>query len=152
MNPEEFCPKLTSVLASCGVAIVFLPHIGGSFLHGATFYDKDKIVLGLTVRGKDADKFWFSLFHELGHILLGHLENKNGTYIIPKIDTQISTMLNFISVKIDLQKSINVTIGKDINNIGFITSASKYPIDKIPNVNKAPGHLHGLIPFCSNAW
>ena len=79
MNPEEFCPKLTSVLASCGVAIVFLPHIGGSFLHGATFYDKDKIVLGLTVRGKDADKFWFSLFHELGHILLGHLENKNGT-------------------------------------------------------------------------
>ncbi len=24
-----------------------------------------KIVIGLTVRGKDADKFWFSLFHEI---------------------------------------------------------------------------------------
>ena len=79
MDPKVFCPKLTSLLASCGIAIVFLPHIGGSFLHGATFYDKDKIVLGLTVRGKDADKFWFSLFHELGHILLGHLSNENGT-------------------------------------------------------------------------
>lgn len=79
MDPEDFCPKLTSILADCGIAIVFLPHIGGSFLHGATFYDKDKIVLGLTVRGKDADKFWFSLFHELGHILLGHLSNANGT-------------------------------------------------------------------------
>lgn len=33
----------------------------------------NKIVIGLTVRGKDADKFWFSLFHELGHILLGHI-------------------------------------------------------------------------------
>ena len=79
MDPEVFCPKIMSVLADCGVAIVFLPHIGGSFLHGATFYDKDKIILGLTVRGKDADKFWFSLFHELGHILLGHLSNSNGT-------------------------------------------------------------------------
>lgn len=78
MDPNEFCPKLVSILADCGLAIVFLPHIGGSFLHGATFYDKNKIVIGLTVRGKDADKFWFSLFHEIGHILLGHL-NQDGT-------------------------------------------------------------------------
>lgn len=32
----------------------------------------------MTVRGKDADKFWFSLFHEIGHIVLDHI-NKNGT-------------------------------------------------------------------------
>lgn len=75
-DPVEFCPKLISILANCGIALVFLPHIGGSFLHGATFYDKNKIVIGLTVRGKDADKFWFSLFHELGHIILGHLNQE----------------------------------------------------------------------------
>lgn len=78
-NPEEFCPRLIEMLADCGIALVFLPHIGGSFLHGATFYDRNKIVVGLTVRGKDADKFWFSLFHELGHILKGHLSNFEGT-------------------------------------------------------------------------
>ena len=27
----------------------------------------------LTARGKDADKFWFSLFHEISHIALGHV-------------------------------------------------------------------------------
>lgn len=81
MNPADFCPRLIEMLASCGIALVFLPHIGGSFLHGATFYDGDKIVVGLTVRGKDADKFWFSLFHELGHILLGHINQSNGTTI-----------------------------------------------------------------------
>ena len=27
----------------------------------------------LTARGKDADKFWFSLFHEIAHIALGHV-------------------------------------------------------------------------------
>ena len=79
MNPSDFCPKLIELLSGCGIALVFLPHIGGSFLHGATFYDGKKIVVGLTVRGKDADKFWFSLFHELGHILLGHINQPNGT-------------------------------------------------------------------------
>lgn len=78
-EPSVFCPKLVGLLSECGIAIVFLPHIGGSFLHGATFYDKNKIVIGLTVRGKDSDKFWFSLFHEIGHVLKGHISNINGT-------------------------------------------------------------------------
>lgn len=77
-DPKEFCPKLSTLLADCGVAIVYLPHIRGSFLHGATFMDGDKIVVGMTVRGKDADKFWFSLFHELAHILCGHIGRTNG--------------------------------------------------------------------------
>ena len=42
-------------------------------------YDMNKIIIGLTVRGKDADKFWFSLFHEIGHILLGHINKIGGT-------------------------------------------------------------------------
>ena len=78
-DPKDFCPRLITLLADCGIALVFLPHIGGSFLHGATFYDKNKIVIGLTVRGKDADKFWFSLFHEIGHILYGHIGKLEGT-------------------------------------------------------------------------
>ena len=78
MAPEVFCKKLRQILSECGIALVFLPLIGGSFLHGATFYDMNKIVIGLTVRGKDADKFWFSLFHELGHILLGHINKPEG--------------------------------------------------------------------------
>lgn len=41
--------------------------------------DGNKIVVGLTASGKDADKFWFSLFHELAHIALGHVGQPNGT-------------------------------------------------------------------------
>lgn len=72
-EPEIFCGELCEKMAACGIALVFLPHIEGSFLHGATFYDGAKIVMSLTVRGKDADRFWFSLFHEIGHIILGHI-------------------------------------------------------------------------------
>lgn len=78
-SPDFFCEKLVEKLASCGIALVFLPHIGGSFLHGATFYEGNKIVMGLTVRGKYADKFWFSLFHELHHVISGHIINVGET-------------------------------------------------------------------------
>ena len=79
LKPEEFCPQIKKCLADCGIALVFLPHLKGSFLQGATFMDGNKIVVGLTARGKDADKFWFSLFHELAHIALGHVGQPNGT-------------------------------------------------------------------------
>ena len=79
IKPEIFSLELKKELAECGIALVFVPHLKGSFLQGATFMDGNKIVVGLTARGKDADKFWFSLFHELAHIILGHVNQLNGT-------------------------------------------------------------------------
>ncbi len=79
MDTAKFCPRLKDSLASCGVALIFLPHLKDSFLHGATFIDRNKIVVGLTTRRKDADIFWFSLFHELAHIVLGHIKRAEGT-------------------------------------------------------------------------
>ena len=79
MKPKDFCPRLKSMLAEVGVALIFLPHLKGSFLQGASFVDGGKLVVGMTARGKDADKFWFSLFHELAHIILGHINQINGT-------------------------------------------------------------------------
>ena len=79
MKPSVFAPELKTMLAECGVALVFLPHLQGSFLQGATFIDGSRIVTGLTARGKDADKFWFSFFHEMAHIALGHIGQMNGT-------------------------------------------------------------------------
>ena len=79
LKPKEFCPQIKKCLADCGIALVFLPHLKGSFLQGASFMDGNKIVVGLTARGRDADKFWFSLFHELAHIALGHVGQPDGT-------------------------------------------------------------------------
>ena len=80
MNPADFCPKLIEMLSGCGIALVFLPHIGGSFLHGATFCDGNKIAVGLTVRGKDADKIP-GLVYFMNSVIfcLGHINQSDGT-------------------------------------------------------------------------
>lgn len=77
-TPDVFCPQLDQILADCGIALILLPHMRGSFLHGASFKDGKKVVMGLTVRGRDVDRFWFSLFHELDHILEQHIDKPHG--------------------------------------------------------------------------
>lgn len=70
-SPPKFQKKMEEGFAKVGVAIVIVPHLPKTCAHGASFWlNKDKVVLMTTIRGKWADIFWFSLFHELGHILL----------------------------------------------------------------------------------
>ena len=71
-SPEEFSDDLVEILRLCGISLVFVPHLKGTYLHGATFKQNGKPIIALTIRGKDADKFWFSFFHEIGHIILEH--------------------------------------------------------------------------------
>jgi HTH-type transcriptional regulator/antitoxin HigA len=74
--PGQFEPELHKILADAGVVLVLAPHLSKTYAHGATFWlSRDKAVLMLTLRGSWADVFWFSLFHELGHILL-HLSKQ----------------------------------------------------------------------------
>lgn len=80
-TPKEFSEELNNLLAKCGIALVYLNHFGESGVNGATFVDGKKIVLGLSVRGNYADSFWFSLFHELYHIIAGDVFEKERTDI-----------------------------------------------------------------------
>lgn len=72
--------KCKELLASCGVAFVLMPHFKNTGAQGATFWlnNKNKAVLMMSLRGKNSDKFWFSFFHEIGHILL---HNKREIFI-----------------------------------------------------------------------
>lgn len=80
--PEDFCSKLESICALCGVAVVFVPHIKGTYAHGATkWLSPQKAMIQLSIRGSYSDIFWFSFFHELGHVLL---HSKKQTFIADK--------------------------------------------------------------------
>ena len=69
-NPEVFLPRLSNIFAECGVAFVLLPHLKNSGINGVVkWVSHDRVVLAMNDRRAYADTFWFSLFHELGHVL-----------------------------------------------------------------------------------
>ena len=69
-KPEVFEPRVKSELAACGVALVLLPHLQKTYAHGATRWaTPEKVIVQLSLRGSWADIFWFTLCHELGHVL-----------------------------------------------------------------------------------
>ena len=70
-DPKDFLPRLHTVLAQCGVGFVLQKHLPKTYVNGATFWlAHDKAVLIMSLRGSWADIFWFSLFHEIGHLVL----------------------------------------------------------------------------------
>lgn len=67
---DDFMPRLSQLLLDCGIVLVILPHLSASGLNGACkIFKNGSVLLLLTDRNKRADIFWFSLMHELGHII-----------------------------------------------------------------------------------
>lgn len=83
--PEEFFPKMVDICASCGIALVIVPHISKTYVCGATQWKDYKAIVQLSVRGGRADIFWFTFFHEIAHILIHekrefHLQGYNESF------------------------------------------------------------------------
>lgn len=58
-----------------GIPLVILPHLPHTYLDGACFRaPSGRAVIGLTLRHDRLDNFWFTLTHELAHVLL-HLDD-----------------------------------------------------------------------------
>lgn len=75
-DPSVFEPNMRRLCAEAGVALVFVSELPGTHLSGATrWMSKDKALIILSLRHKRDDHFWFSFFHEAGHIVLGSKKN-----------------------------------------------------------------------------
>ncbi len=73
---EEFL----SQLANTGVKFLVLSHLPKTYIDGASFYDRKNPVIAYTKRYDRNDNFWFTLAHEIAHILL-HLERPDQFFI-----------------------------------------------------------------------
>ena len=74
-NPAVFVPKLRDACANCGVAVVLVPLPKGCTTSGATWFsNSSKATLALSARYLSDDHFWFTFFHEAGHLLLHKLD------------------------------------------------------------------------------
>lgn len=72
--------KLQEIFAECGIAFQVVKNFRGAPVQGFIKETAEgRLILCLTIRGKRADRFWFTLFHEIAHIL-------NGDYKIRFVD------------------------------------------------------------------
>ena len=70
-RPARFLPALREILANAGVAMVIVRAPRGCRVSGASrMVAPDKALLAASFRYRADDQFWFTLFHEIGHLLL----------------------------------------------------------------------------------
>ena len=69
-DPKKFEPEMKRAAAAAGVVIVIVGEIKGSRVNGATrWLSATRALIQLSVRHRWEDVFWFSFFHEAGHVL-----------------------------------------------------------------------------------
>ncbi|HPQ94625.1 MAG: ImmA/IrrE family metallo-endopeptidase [Thiothrix sp.] len=77
LSPQEFQPRLMQSLHQAGVALVLVPALPGAGVSGvARWLNAHRPLIQLSLYGKSNDRFWFTLFHEVAHILLHGKEKK----------------------------------------------------------------------------
>lgn len=69
-EPERFEPEMKRLCSEAGVAVALVKEMRNVPWNGATkWLSARKAMILLSLRGKGEDKFWFSFFHEAGHVL-----------------------------------------------------------------------------------
>lgn len=68
---KDFYPLLKKAFADAGVIFVVLPNLPGAGINGATKRVGQNVMLMVNDRRFYSDTFWFTLFHEIGHIING---------------------------------------------------------------------------------
>lgn len=79
--------KAKEYLESRGVILVVIPHFTKTYLDGAALINANGTpIIGLSLRYDRLDNFWFTLAHELAHLILGHVHRAEGKCIIDDLD------------------------------------------------------------------
>ena len=68
-NHQEFLPIIKEAFLEAGVILIVLPNLKNSGTNGATKMIDGRVLLMVNDRRHFADTFWFTLFHEIGHIM-----------------------------------------------------------------------------------
>jgi HTH-type transcriptional regulator/antitoxin HigA len=85
----EWLEPLTKLCASLGIALVIVKELPKCRINGATrWISPDKAMIALSLRHRRNDIFWFTLFHELCHLLK---HSKKETFVdgIDSIDEEL---------------------------------------------------------------
>lgn len=70
-SPEQVA-QVPPLLQSLGVRFIVVPPLPKTYIDGVLCDAESAPIIGLTLRFDRIDSFWFTLMHELAHLVLGH--------------------------------------------------------------------------------
>ena len=143
MQSESFLPKLKEIFSECGVAFVLLPHLKNSGINGAVKWinNNQRVLLAINDRSYYADTFWFTMFHEIKHILQ---QRKEAVFIsFDKNDSQSDEYLeaeadSFAQEYLIPSKDYNIFVNNNKINLENIKLFAK-------TINVHPGIVVGRL-------
>lgn len=69
-QPDDFDAQLKESCSNAGVKLIYISHITHAPVNGCARWIGNTPCIQMTDRQKRNDVFWFSFFHEIGHVLL----------------------------------------------------------------------------------
>jgi len=85
LAPDAWWPALQQLCADSGVAVVAVAAYAGAKANGATQWpSSDKALVQLSLRHRWEDIFWFSFFHEAGHVVLHRKKEEYGDLFVER--------------------------------------------------------------------
>ena len=133
-SPDIFIPAMTKLCAEAGVALALVKELPKVPWSGATkWLSPEKAMILLNLRGKSNDLFWFSFFHEAGHVL--H-DSKKDLYI------NSGEKDNPIEVRAD-EFAANMLIPKSFNSLIRSAKSKQLIIDLAKKIGVSAGIVVG---------
>ena len=93
-KPSLYFEKLKSILNRCGIRLVYLPHPKKCPVSGVLIRrENEPPTIAVTFRYLSDDHFWFTFFHEIGHLLDNNSATQNETILLT--EGEINSRENF---------------------------------------------------------
>lgn len=127
-------------LNKAGVKFFVLSHLQKTYIDGASFFDKTNPVIVYTLRYNRTDNFWFTIAHEIAHILL-HLKKRKDYFIdnLEQLTTDIEKEADRFAVSLFKAKEI----------LGYFRHFKYVSKDRVmdcaQSINIAPAIIVGVL-------
>lgn len=137
--PKQFVPELRQIGSECGVGFIFVRELKKLPVWGLTRWMNNRPYVQLNLRYKTNDHLWFSLFHEIGHVL----NHKNGDFYINLKGIENT---NQLEAEADKFASDTLIPTDDYKNIRQLSRVSKNTIVNFADqIGIAPGIVVGRL-------
>jgi HTH-type transcriptional regulator/antitoxin HigA len=140
--------KTKDVLGNFGIKLIILENPEQCPIDGYAFWSKNNPSIGLTLRHNRIDNFAFTLFHELGHILL-HVQNDKSAKFVDLESNEVSKDQSKEEIEADSFAKVHLV--NPTNWKEFLASPTKTQEKQIINLAREekihPAIIKGLLSY-----